>query len=240
VLDSRVKKRKAPDSVTSKIIPPAKRAAVSTITPAKPVVKREPKVVVTAVKDAKSDSSFFSNKPKAKLPKFTRAVPPSAKVGITVVKSTENVSQPSSFDPFKDALRSMKRTASPKTEARSETPQAESKSTGQLSNLSTVKKKKSVTFAPDSQLEQIKYIEKAVYEDDLSIDVSCWLIECYHFKFVHLQNRPCMVCIQCEIWTAMRVLLCMPITCLRNRWIGRMFYVSIIPFTGNCLFTDSK
>jgi len=168
--DSKLKKRKAPDGPVSKIIPPAKRAAVGIAPPAKPLARREPKVVVTSVQNAKSDSSFFSNKAKAKLPKFTKAAAPTSKTGSASVKETENISQPSSFDPFRDALRSMKRTASPKTEVRSETPQAEVKQIGNLSKLVTAKKKKSVTFAPDSQLEQIKYIEKAVYDDDLSID----------------------------------------------------------------------
>ena len=38
----------------------------------------------------------------------------------------------------------------------------------------TVKKKKSVSWAPDSRLEQIKLIERAVYDDD-PVDVSIFL-----------------------------------------------------------------
>jgi len=169
--DKLAKKRKLPDSVASKAGPPVKRPAFS-VPPPKPVVKREPKVVVTSVKDAKSDSSFFSNKPKAKLPKFTKAPPAPSKTSKSDVamKVADNVAQPSSFDPFQDALRTMKRTASPKTEVRSGTPQVESRSPVPPTKLGTLKKKKSVTFAPDSQLEQIKWIEKAIYEDDLSID----------------------------------------------------------------------
>jgi protein phosphatase 1 regulatory subunit 10 len=222
-----VKKRKLSDSAAaSKAGPPVKRPAV-VAQPARAVVKREPKVVVTSVKDAKSDSSFFSNKPKAKLPKFTKAAPAASKTsgGDIVMKSANNVAQPSSFDPFQDALRSMKRTASPKTEVRSGTPQADIKSPIPPTRMGSVKKRKSVTFAPDSQLEQIKWIEKAIYDDDLSIDVSFGL-HAYSLKFVHSICRPCTACIPFVTWIGMKALRCTLTVSLKSRWIGRMPYVS--------------
>lgn len=59
----------------------------------------------TTVRDSKSDSSFFSApKPKPRLPNFKKAPPTVKKEG-----ADSNVAQPSSVDPFKDALAAMTR-----------------------------------------------------------------------------------------------------------------------------------
>jgi protein phosphatase 1 regulatory subunit 10 len=124
-------------------------------------VKKETKPV-TAVKDAKSDSSFFSApKPKPKLPSFKKA-PPLKKNG-----ADPNVAQPSAVDPFKDALAAMtKARSSPvpldATAAASATPPSQS-----VVSEIPGKKKKRVSFKEGEALEMIKIIEPAVYDDDV-------------------------------------------------------------------------
>ena len=125
-----------------------------------------------AVKDAKSDSSFFSTpKPKPKLPSFKKAPVPVKKEPET------NVAQPSSLDPFQEALKSM---AKGRKESPSVTPAPTLPTPPPPVTIVTVsagkagKKKKSVSWAPDGRLEQIKIIERAVYDDD-PVDVSIFL-----------------------------------------------------------------
>ncbi|KIJ56912.1 hypothetical protein M422DRAFT_198234 [Sphaerobolus stellatus SS14] len=157
--DSRVKKRKVEEPAASKLAPPPKRVAV--VKPAPLVgkavsVKRELKGA-PAVKDAKSDSSFFSApKPKPKLPSFKKA--PIKKEG-----PDPNVAQPSAVDPFKDALAAMTRSRSSPTPV-----PIDAKSTPPPPSHSTIpgRKKKRVTFKSDDQLVQVKLIERAIYDDD--------------------------------------------------------------------------
>jgi protein phosphatase 1 regulatory subunit 10 len=166
------KKRKGNDpSIINKNAAPVKKAAVGGASSLKPVVvKKETRSTAPPVKDAKADSSFFSApKPKAKLPTFKKA----AAMGLTkkedtTPNSTSNVSQPSNFDPFQEALKSMK-VAKRDSPAVSTPPPQSSSSTDNThtQNLSAnLKKKKSVTWASDGKLESIKFIERAVYDDD--------------------------------------------------------------------------
>ena len=134
------------------------------------MVKKETRSIAPPVKDAKADSSFFSApKPKAKLPTFKKAVV----VGLVKKEDTNailtsNVSQPSNFDPFQEALKSMKvakrdspAVSTPPPQSASSTDTSDAQNSG-----TTLKKKKSVTWAPDGRLESIKLIERAVYDDD--------------------------------------------------------------------------
>ena len=113
------------------------------------------------VKDAKSDSSFFSTpKPKPKLPSFKKAPAP-------VVKKEPgtNVAQPSSVDVFQEALKSM----APKT--RRDSPMAMTPPISTAANTTTLiskpnKKGKTVSWAPEGQLEMVRIIERAIYDDD--------------------------------------------------------------------------
>jgi hypothetical protein len=133
-----------------------------------PAVKKEPKAVVTAVKDAKSDSSFFSApKPKPKLPTFKKAPTP------TVKKETvTNIAQPSSIDPFQEALKSMAKARKDSPAQSTPPPIAVSKSPPSTIGLtSSGKKRKSVSWASEERLVSIRFIEKAIYDDD-PIDVS--------------------------------------------------------------------
>lgn len=164
LIDSKLKKRK-PSELSTKPQPPQKKQALSnSAMTVKAVVikdikdKAKPIVSVTAVKDAKSDSSFFSTpKPKPKLPSFKKAPVPMP------VKKEENVAQPSSVDPFQEVLKTMKtRRESPATST--PPPVYTAPQTNSLSKYG--KKKKSVTWAPDSQLESVRLIERAVYDDD--------------------------------------------------------------------------
>ncbi|TDL29108.1 hypothetical protein BD410DRAFT_4016 [Rickenella mellea] len=182
--EDKSKKRKLADQ-SSKSVPPAKKVAVnssssttngpssSSSATSKTTVKKETKVVVTAVKDAKSDSSFFSApKPKPKLPSFKKA-PIAAPTPVAAVKKEPeaNIAQPNAFDPFKEALKSMakNRTSSPTVQtppqgAGTSATGSTSSSTGPTNN--TRKKRKTVSWATEDQLEQIRVIEKAVYDDD--------------------------------------------------------------------------
>ena len=168
MLDTKTKKRK-PSEPPPKLGPPTKKAAV---TPTTKSITTPTKA--GAVKDAKSDSSFFSTpKPKPKLPSFKKAPVPVKKEPET------NIAQPSSLDPFQEALKSM-------AKARKESPSVTPIPPQQTASISTtmaavtvgltktVKKKKSVSWAPDGRLEQIKLIERAVYDDD-PVDVSIFL-----------------------------------------------------------------
>ncbi|KAJ3473772.1 hypothetical protein NLI96_g12832 [Meripilus lineatus] len=164
--DPVAKKRKA-EPPGPKVVPPMKKVAVSsTSAPSSKssLVKKEGKSVGKDVKDAKSDSSFFSApKPKPKLPAFKKAVPTPVKT-----EHDPNIAQPSSENPFEEALRSMKpRKESPAT---STPPPASVASTSYVPVPSGLtrsgKKRKSVTWAPDNQLEMVKLIERAVYDDD--------------------------------------------------------------------------
>lgn len=158
--DSKLKKRKPVEQPSTKAPPPAKKAAVApNASASKPTaVKRETRPLV-AVKDARSDSSFFSApKPKAKLPSFKKAPVPVKR------EPDLNVAQPSSIDPFQEALKSMGkgRRDSPVTP----TPPPASMSITPPLMTSGRTKRKTVTWAPDGQLESIRLIERAVYDDD--------------------------------------------------------------------------
>lgn len=127
-------------------------------------MKKEAKPVSLPVKDSRSDSSFFSApKPKPKLPSFKKAA-------VNVKKEDMNVAQPSSIDPFQEALKSMGkgRKASP---AVSTPPPIPAASTPPAGNTIGKAKRKSVSWAPEGQLESIRLIERAVYDDD-PVDVS--------------------------------------------------------------------
>ncbi|EIW62239.1 uncharacterized protein TRAVEDRAFT_70389 [Trametes versicolor FP-101664 SS1] len=170
--DTKGKKRRA-DSL-SKSAPPVKKAAIpvaGSSTPKAVAVKKEAKPVV---KDAKSDSSFFS-KPKVtkkELPNFKKG-PPSAPTATAPPKKApeSNIAQPSSVNGFQEVLKSWASSAGPSTPT--PPPAAPGPSTapaagpsGAPGGPSLGKRKKSVTWAPDAQLEQIKLIDRAVYDDD--------------------------------------------------------------------------
>ncbi|OBZ71852.1 hypothetical protein A0H81_08113 [Grifola frondosa] len=129
------------------------------------VVKKEVKAMVREVKDAKSDSSFFSApKPKPKLPSFKKAAAPAVKK-----EPDLNVAQPSSINPFEEALKSMAKSRKD-SPAMSTPPPAPAPvpNTGPISTGFTKsgKLKKTVSWAPEGKLELIKLIERAVYDDD--------------------------------------------------------------------------
>ena len=129
------------------------------------VVKKETRSA-PPVKDAKADSSFFSApKAKAKLPTFKKAAAVNLiKKEDTTANLANNISQPSNFDPFQEALKFMKVTKRDSPAVSTPPPSADGADTQHTSM--TLKKKKSVTWAPDGKLESIKLIERAVYDDD--------------------------------------------------------------------------
>ncbi|PPQ81083.1 hypothetical protein CVT25_014546 [Psilocybe cyanescens] len=182
--DAKTKKRKLAEPAAPKAPQPLKKAALGSSSSTKPMsVKKEGGAAgaakpAAAVKDAKADSSFFSApKPKAKLPSFKKASVPAAQAK----REDANVALPSSFDPFQEALKSMKagRKDSP---AVSTPPSASGSGSGAGGGTTAAdstqpglsrngKRKKSVTWAPDGQLESVKLIERAIYDDD-PVDVS--------------------------------------------------------------------
>ncbi|KAH9991625.1 hypothetical protein BJV74DRAFT_412128 [Russula compacta] len=176
VQDVKQKKRKLPD-VPPKVGPPAKKSAVSAASSSRPsvVVKKEGKLstvttvtgVAAAVKESKSDSSFFSApKQKPKLPSFKKA-PTGATAAAIKKEFPANVAQPSSTDAFQEALKDMRaRKPSPSAPAPSTSGNNALASSVALADAKPLKKKKSVTWAPEGQLELVKLIERAVYDDD--------------------------------------------------------------------------
>jgi len=166
------KKRKLPEA-PSKAGPPTKKTAVSSASTSRPsvVVKKEGKLSTT-VKDSKSDSSFFSApKQKPKLPSFKKA--PTGPTAPSAIKkeTPTNVAQPSSTDAFQEALKDMARARKPSPVAPSVSSNTTTPPSVGLVGAKPLKKKKSVTWAPDGQLELVKLIERAVYDDD-PVDVS--------------------------------------------------------------------
>lgn len=234
----------------------AKSAAVGGATSTKPlVIKKEPGAAstvksgaisslsslsstTTTVRDSKSDSSFFSApKPKPKLPSFKKAPPlsTSKKDG-----TDPNVAQPSSVDPFKDALAAMtKARGSPTPSAAVTAANAAYAANMQggvagatttagnngdamivtladgtnaettSSTAATWKKKKRVSFKAEKDLVQIKFIEPAIYDDDvMGANVSC----------VFIIGGPCIFCICMSTPFSLS-----PLFCYKN-------VISIMPF----------
>ena len=136
------------------------------------IVKKEGKpTATTAVKESKSDSSFFSApKQKPKLPSFKKAPVGTTAPAVTKKEPLANVAQPSSTDAFQEALKDM-RARKPSPSAPSTSSNNALASSSVLTGAKPLKKKKSVTWAPDGQLELVKLIERAVYDDD-PVDVS--------------------------------------------------------------------
>jgi len=168
------KKRKATEAPAPKI-PPAKKASTSA-GPAVTVKKEGvAKTEAAAVKTAKSDSSFFSAPKKKSLPSFTKKTP---------VKKDETVAQPSSIDPFLEAYNAMTggsvNTTNAAVPSTSSAPAVASISAAVSvptngmaidevkKPADPLKRKKSVSFAPDGELEVIRWITRAEYPEDSS------------------------------------------------------------------------
>lgn len=138
------------------------------------------KKIGAPAKETKLDSSFFSTKPKAKLPSFTKKT--------AAVKKEEpdaNVAQPSTIDPFQEALKSMVKQVGSPAQAPAPEPVVEPLQTATVVQEAVVtlgrngKPKKRVTFPVDDKLVQIKLIERAIYDDDASGEVSFFSICCF-------------------------------------------------------------
>lgn len=171
-LDARIKKRKLETPPLAKPGPPAKKPAVAPASANKPGTTVVKKVVTATAKDSKADSSFFSSKPKPKLPSFR-------KTAATPIKTEEKDSataQPSSIDPYAEAVKAFAKSGSPAVAAaeaaaaaiasslRESTPTSSSSTPVSLGKNG--KPKKRVIFASDDKLTQIKIIERAIYDDD--------------------------------------------------------------------------
>lgn len=177
-----------------------------------PVVKKETKPV-TAVKDAKSDSSFFSApKPKPKLPSFKKAAVPVKKES-----NDQNVAQPSAVDPFKDALAAMTKARSSPTPMEVTTTPPTSAPAGPPGK----KKKKKVSFQTDDKLVSVRLIEPAVYDDDVAnVSLTSYAL----FGVSEWETREYTQHIISEIWIEMRVQPCTN-TYSKSRLIGLSHYV---------------
>lgn len=165
--DAASKKRKIDIPPSSKAGPPTKKPAVGSASAAKPAPTITKKVVpATSKTTAKSDISFFTSKPKTKMPSFKKD-PPSVSGGS---KDSETATaQASAIDPFQEAMRLMeKKSGSPAPNApREATPSTSTATVTAVILGKNGKPKKRVTFPLDDALEQVKFIERAVYDDDL-------------------------------------------------------------------------
>ena len=122
---------------------------------------------------AKSDSSFFSApKAKPKLPSFKKAM--TAPTANAAALSKQNdVAQPMSLNPFADALKSLdkSRLGTPPLASGAQVASAPANHTiasASEPSVSSSNKKKRVSFAPDNQLVSVRWIERAVYDQDPS------------------------------------------------------------------------
>ncbi|CAE6397231.1 unnamed protein product [Rhizoctonia solani] len=119
----------------------------------------------TVTKETKSDSSFFTDtKPKAVpvkrvLPSFTKK---------SASTSASDVAQPSSHNTFEEALAHLgvKPKASTPTVVETTEGVPPSISRAPSISLEAGKKRKRVTFKPEEHLVEVKWIEKAIYDDD--------------------------------------------------------------------------
>ncbi|KAG9010864.1 hypothetical protein FRB94_009566 [Tulasnella sp. JGI-2019a] len=163
--EARNKKRKL-EAPAPRTAPPKKQA----VAPPKPTVVK--KVTVQPTKDSKVDSSFFSSKPKPKLPSF-RKLPNASSTTMKKEEPDSAVAQPSSIDPFQEAMKLMGKNTPPPIPP----PMEHVSSTNGGYGTSVVaevkvilgkngKPKKKVKFPTDDKLVLIKYIERAIYEDD--------------------------------------------------------------------------
>ncbi|TEB29546.1 hypothetical protein FA13DRAFT_1775476 [Coprinellus micaceus] len=168
--------------------PPSKKPAVGTSTSTKPLVKKEPTSIslskpsssssssASATKGAGADTSFFSApKPKAakaKLPSFKRApIPPPAKSSTPNGEGGDDVAMPSAVDPFAEIVKAMKLKKEPLSNSPANVPTASGNGAKGVASGGIVGgkggRRKNVTWAPGEGLVQIKYIERAVYDDDM-------------------------------------------------------------------------
>ncbi len=202
-------------------------------------VKKEAKPVV---KDAKSDSSFFSKpKPtKKEMPSFKKN-PPAPAPPVKKEAADPGIAQPSSFNPFEELLKSYGPSATASTSTPPPGPPppgpstAPSTSNASLSTSGSTglnkmgKPKKSVMWAPDGKLEQVKWIERAVYDDD---PATVSLSRSYHSMYCVLirgrmatLHRARIRHITSATSTETRVRRCTP-TCSTNRSSGQSHIVS--------------
>ena len=180
------------------------------------------------VKESKSDSSFFSApKQKPKLPSFKKA--PATAPAVTK-EPPANVAQPSSTDAFQEALKDM-RARKPSPSAPSTSSNNTPASSAVLAGAKPLKKKKSVTWAPDGQLELVKLIERAVYDDD-PVDVSLIFLSIIvqYINYVppmliyRVRHTHCTMYVN---WKEAKALPCMP-TYSKSFSIGPSHNVSVI------------
>jgi protein phosphatase 1 regulatory subunit 10 len=224
--DTRGVKRKS-ETPPIKTAAPAKRvatapmpspaaAAAARLLAAKKEKEKEARVASgTVTKETKSDSSFFTDtKPKpapAKrvLPSFTKKTPPS---------SGSDVAQPSNRNTFEEALAHMgvKPKASTPTVPEAMEGVTPSSSRAQSISVDLGKKRKRVTFKPEEHLVEVRWIEKAIYDDDTDA-VRCALLGAWYLACVYsLLFCSLGLIIVYAIWTEMKGLRCINNWCLKS------------------------
>ncbi|KAF8304790.1 hypothetical protein DL93DRAFT_2233363 [Clavulina sp. PMI_390] len=181
------KKRKATDAPNSKA-PPAKKSSTTASSSTSASIKKELTVKAEPTKVGKTDNSFFTAPKKKPLPSFKKVVAPVKKEGSPSTTGNGNASSASaaSIDSFQEAMNAMRgntgvtaptSTASPVTVGANASWNANSGASGSDAMdvdspgpggkpRDPLRKKKSVSFRPDSELEAVKWIDKATYDDD--------------------------------------------------------------------------
>ena len=127
-----------------------------------------------SAKPVQSDSSFFSAKPKAKLPSFRKKPVAAASNVKTEGEGQNKIAQPqaqlpSDYNPFADALKAVRK-GSPVVPPVSTPNQANGAGSSEKAPAISTKTgmpKKVVRFRPDGELEMVKFIERAIYDDDI-------------------------------------------------------------------------
>ncbi|KAF8603533.1 hypothetical protein BDV93DRAFT_164642 [Ceratobasidium sp. AG-I] len=172
--DTRGLKRKS-DTPPIKTAAPAKRVAAPTPSPAAAAAarllaaKREKEKEAraaggTVTKETKSDSSFFTDtKPKAApvkrvLPSFTKKPGAGA--------AAADVAQPSNRNTFEEALAHMGVKPKASTPSVSEPMEGVTPTSARGTPVDPNKPRRKVRFKPEEQLVEVRWIEKAIYDDD--------------------------------------------------------------------------
>lgn len=90
-------------------------------------------------------------------------------------ESEHNIAQPSSIDPFQEVLKSLGKARRDSPSVSTPPPVSAATPPQMPPGLSKLgKKKKSVSWAPEGVLESVKFIDRAIYDDD-PVDVSYFL-----------------------------------------------------------------
>lgn len=202
---------------TTQAPPSVAAAAAARLQAAKREKEKEARAAGGAVtKETKSDSSFFTDT-KPKLAPAKRVLPSFTKK--TAPPPGSDVAQPSNRNTFEEALAhlGMKPKASTPVLAEAMDGVTPSGSRSQSIVADPSKKRKRVTFKPEEQLVEVRWIEKAIYDDNVDA-VRCPFLGTRYLGCVYLLVLlySLGLIIVYGIWIEMKVPQCINNWCLKS------------------------